>query len=65
MGFISKFFGVFEPHALLLDGVMKYLPRSQFVVVALPVARTDGKPLAPTVAEASDFIYEVSLRLRI
>jgi len=42
IGFISKFFGVFEPHGLLLDGVMRYLPRSHFEVIALPVARTDG-----------------------
>ena len=42
IAFISKFFGVFEPHGLLLDGVMKYLPRSHFEVIALPVARTDG-----------------------
>jgi hypothetical protein len=32
VGFISKFFGIFEPHGLLLDGVMKHLPRSHFEV---------------------------------
>jgi hypothetical protein len=45
VGFLSKFFGVFEPHGLLLDGVMKYLPRSHFEVIALSVARTDGNAL--------------------
>lgn len=45
VGFISKFFAIFEPHGLLLDGVMKYLPRTEFEVIALPVARTDPKVL--------------------
>ena len=61
VGFFSKFFGLFEPHGLLLDGTMKYLPRSQFEVIALPVARTDGKPLAFTVADGADFVVEISL----
>lgn len=61
VGFLSKFFGLFEPHGLLLDGVMKYLPRSHFEVVCLPVARTDVKPLSPSVEDACDEIYEVSL----
>jgi predicted O-linked N-acetylglucosamine transferase (SPINDLY family) len=61
IGFMSKFFGVFEPHGMLLDGTMKYLPRSQFTVVCLPIARTDGKPLAPTLLEACDELYPISL----
>ena len=32
VGFISKYFGIFEPHGLLLDGVMRYLPRDLFEV---------------------------------
>ena len=64
VGFISKFFGLFEPHGMLLDGVMQYLPRSRFHVVALPVARSDGKPLAPSVAQGADEVYEVSLTYR-
>lgn len=61
IGFLSKFFGLFEPHGLLLDGVMKYLPREHFRVIVLPVARTDTKPLSPTVKSASDEVHEVSL----
>lgn len=61
VGFISKFFGVFEPHALLLDGVMRYLPRSAFEVIAFPVSRNDGKPLAPGITEGADIVIELSL----
>ena len=46
VGFLSKFLGLFEPHGLLLDGIMRHLPRDEFEVWALAVARTDGKPLA-------------------
>jgi hypothetical protein len=34
VGFVSRFFGVMEPHGLLLDGVMDRLPRSHFRVVS-------------------------------
>jgi tetratricopeptide (TPR) repeat protein len=61
VGFISKFLGVFEPHGMLLDGVMQYLPRDRFEVIALPVARGDGKPLSPTVQAACDSVYTVAL----
>lgn len=61
VGFFSKFFGIFEPHGLLLDGVMKYLPREYFHVIAFPVARTDGKPLEFTIQEGADEVFELSL----
>lgn len=61
VGFLSKFFGVFEPHALLLDGVMRYLPRSRFEVIAFPVSRSDGKPLAPGILEGADRVVPLSL----
>lgn len=61
IGFMSKFFGVFEPHGMLLDGVMRYLPREYFEVIALPVARADGKPLSPSIQQACDSVYNVSL----
>lgn len=61
VAFISKFFGIFEPHGQLLDGIMKHLPRNIFTVLCLPIARTDGKPLSSSVAEAVDEIYEISL----
>jgi len=33
IGFMSKYFGIFEPHGLLLDGVIRYLPRKDFKVI--------------------------------
>ncbi len=61
VGFLSKFLGIFEPHGLLLDGVMRYLPRTHFYVLALPVARTDGKPMSADIVEAADEVSEISL----
>lgn len=61
IGFMSKFFGIFEPHGMLLDGIMKYLPRQQFLVVCMLVARSDGKPAAPSVIESCDEVHEISL----
>lgn len=61
VGFMSKFLGIFEPHGMLLDGVMKYLPRDIFEVVVLAIARGDGKPLSSTIAESVSEIYEVPL----
>ena len=59
IGFMSKFFGIFEPHGLLLDGIIKYLPRNIFQVIVLPVARTDSKPLAYNIIHDSDELYEI------
>jgi tetratricopeptide (TPR) repeat protein len=39
IGFISKFFGIYEPHGLLLDGVIEALPHDKVYVVVLPVSR--------------------------
>jgi predicted O-linked N-acetylglucosamine transferase (SPINDLY family) len=61
VGFASKFFGVYEPHALLLDGVMRYLPRDIYEVIAFPVLRTDGKPLAVSIEKFVDKVVEVPL----
>ena len=61
VAFMSLFFGIFEPHGMLLDGVMKLLPRSQFEVVCFPVVRTDGKPLSPRIKESCDLVVEVGL----
>jgi tetratricopeptide (TPR) repeat protein len=61
VGFISKFLGVFEPHGMLLDGVMLYLPRDHFEVIALPIAEAGGKPLSPTVQAACDSVHPVAL----
>lgn len=61
IGFISKFFGIFEPHGMLLDGIMKYLPRAQFHVVCFFVARTDLKVVAPNIRDACDEQHQLSL----
>jgi tetratricopeptide (TPR) repeat protein len=61
IGFVSKFFGIFEPHGMLLDGAMKYLPRDHFEVICLPVARSDGKPVASILSETCDEIVHISL----
>jgi protein O-GlcNAc transferase len=60
IGFISKFFGVYEPHGMLLEGVMRYLPRSHFEVLALPVAISD-KPLSPIIENSVDRVVFITL----
>eukprot|EP01031_Cornospumella_fuschlensis_P034934 gene34934-42308_t len=61
VGFISKFLGIFEPHGLLLEGILMHLPRRSYDVVCLPVARPDGKPLSPLFSIICDEVVEVSL----
>lgn len=63
IGFLSKFFGIFEPHGMLLDGVLKYLPRHYFEVYLLPITRADPKILSPILQEAADHILDISLSL--
>ena len=40
---------------------MAALHRDRYHVVGLPVLRTDGKPLAPTIAAACDEVHNVPL----
>jgi len=62
IGFMSKLFGVFEPHGMLLDGVVRFLPRDRFRVIALEVAAGGAqKVLSPLIAESADELVEVSL----
>eukprot|EP00981_Chlorochromonas_danica_P005050 scaffold1016_cov175-Ochromonas_danica.AAC.8 len=61
IGFISKFFGIFEPHGLLLDGVITHLPRFQFEIVCLCVARSDSKPVSPVFYKICDEVVEIGL----
>lgn len=60
IGFISKFFGVYEPHGMLLEGVMRYLPRTHFEVLALPIAMSD-KPLSPIIEDSVDQVVFITL----
>jgi Tfp pilus assembly protein PilF len=59
IGFISSFFYIAEPHGLLLDGIMKHLPSEHFEVHCLVVVNNASIPLAPSVSEAADFIWQV------
>ena len=61
VAFISKFFGLFEPHGMLLDGIMKYLPRKYFEVIVLIVPSTDGKPISPNIFDSTKHVYQISL----
>jgi protein O-GlcNAc transferase len=61
VGMLSKFFGIYEPHGMLLEGAMRYLPRPLFEVIALSVAITDGKPLSPSITNHVDRVVQVSL----
>ena len=62
IGFISKSFGVFEPHGLLLDGVVKYLPRSFFKVYILKIMLDKdmlGHVISPSLADYADEIVDI------
>ena len=62
IGFMSKLFGVFEPHGLLLDGIIKYLPRSHFKVFALEVAPGGPQKLvSPLIQGSADEFIQISL----
>lgn len=61
VGFVSKYFGVYEPHGMLLDGIMKYLPRSLFEVFAITRRPNEGKYLSPIVVKSSDHIIFIPL----
>jgi protein O-GlcNAc transferase len=65
IGFISSFFYIAEPHGLLLDGIMKHLPRDYFEVHVLVVVNNSTIPLAPSVSEAADFIWEIPKKLAV
>lgn len=69
IGFVSKYFNVYEPHGLLLEGVIKSLPRNQFtvcvgvVIGAGAAASTDGRDLLlPTLRQHADEIVQIPLR---
>jgi len=61
VAFISRYFGVYEPHGMLLDGIMAYLPRDQFYVIAMPIVGSDGKPLSYVIRDSVDEVVQLSL----
>jgi protein O-GlcNAc transferase len=61
VGFLSKYFGVYEPHGLLLEGVMKHLPRSLFEVYAITTTPGEGKFLSPIIVKSSDHVVFIPL----
>ena len=61
IGFLSKYFGEHEPHGLLLEGVVQYLPRDVFDVVLLPIA-SPGRPAASELLrETADEVIPLGL----
>jgi protein O-GlcNAc transferase len=63
VGFASKYFGSMEPHGMLLEGIVRGLPRSLFWVVVCPVPGGDGTPIAEGMARAADELRPLSLSL--
>ena len=62
VGFMSKLFGIFEPHGLLLDGIIKYLPRNYFRVICLEIAPGgQQKIVSPLVKDVSDEFVQISM----
>ena len=60
IGFISKFFGDFEPHGLLLSGVIKYLPQTHFHKILLPISSPKSSP-APYLTKYADEVVPLPL----
>ena len=60
VGFVSKFFGDFEPHGLLLEGIIRHLPRSHFHTVLFPISAPE-KGTAPYLLDAADEVVPLSL----
>ncbi|GMH86066.1 hypothetical protein TrST_g2000 [Triparma strigata] len=65
IGFVSKFFGDFEPHGLLLEGVIRHLPRSIFQVYILPISSSGetAKYLEDTYSEVVKLTLSYSSNL--
>ncbi|CAM9688775.1 unnamed protein product, partial [Ectocarpus sp. 8 AP-2014] len=66
VGFVSKFFGdeASEPHGMLLQGVVKYLPRRLFRVIVCPID-APGKRLSPSLADAADEVMQLPMKLDV
>ncbi|CAM9749410.1 unnamed protein product, partial [Ectocarpus sp. 6 AP-2014] len=66
VGFVSKFFGdeASEPHGMLLEGVVKYLPRRLFRVIVCPID-APGKRLSPSLADAADEVMQLPVKLDV
>jgi protein O-GlcNAc transferase len=62
IGFLSKYFYEHEPHGLLLEGVLKYLPKHQFLKYLLPVVGNGHKPILPALIQFSDFLVSLPLK---
>ncbi|CAM9638268.1 unnamed protein product [Ectocarpus fasciculatus] len=68
VGFVSKFFGdeasAHEPHGILLEGVVRYLPRRLFRVIVCPIY-APGKRLSPSLADAADEVIQLPMKLDV
>jgi tetratricopeptide (TPR) repeat protein len=69
IGFISVYFGLFEPHGLLVEGVIQYLPKQAFKTYLLPLVGSKGSDthksesrLLPKLIQYSDEIVYLPLK---
>ncbi|CAM9740156.1 unnamed protein product, partial [Scytosiphon promiscuus] len=66
VGFVSKYFGeeasYSEPHGMLLDGVIRHLPRKFFRVFVCPI-KAPGSQLSPRLAEAADEVLQLPMQI--
>ncbi|CAN0159173.1 unnamed protein product [Ascophyllum nodosum] len=63
VGFVSKFFGDEEPHGMLLEGIIRHLPREHFHVTVCPIAHPKAR-LSPVLADAADEVVKLPGKLR-
>jgi len=62
IGFMSKFFGVGQPHGLLLEGVIRHLPRDLYDVIVFVVPGTKSS-LTPELRASADLVVKLQLVL--
>lgn len=53
-----------EPHGMLLEGVVRHLPRKHYHVVVCPID-TAGKRLSPRLADAADEVVRLPMKLEV
>ncbi len=53
-----------EPHGMLLEGVVRHLPRTHFHVTVCPIVAA-GKRLSPRLADAADAVVQLPMKLGV
>ena len=59
---MSKFFGVGQPHGLLLEGVIRHLPRDLYEVIVFVVPGS-ASSLMPELKSCADLVVNLQLVL--